>query len=254
MQLTLNRSATRNALTQAMVAALRAQLAALQSAPGEVRVLVLRGAGGNFCAGADLADMAQVRQRVVTEGAAALQAANAAFGHLCAEVASLDIATVAVLEGTVMGGGLGLACVVDVALAADTVDFRLPETALGLLPAQIAPFLIERLGTSQARRLAVTGARVKGAQALAMGLVHELHPAAQLDEALTRVLNDTLQCAPQALAVTKRLMRQVQRQGVTPQLLDEAAGLFAQAALGEEGLEGTAAFMARRPPQWGVTV
>ena len=100
---------------------------------------------------------------------------NAEFGQLCVAYAQSPLAVVAVLEGSVMGGGLGLACVADVVLACDTTVCRLPETGLGLVPAQIAPFLVERLGYSQARRLAVTGGRVSAEQALAIGLVHAVH-------------------------------------------------------------------------------
>jgi hypothetical protein len=98
----------------------------------------------------------------VVEAGVALDAvaqANVQFGALCVAYAKTPLALVMVLEGSVMGGGIGLACVADVALACETAVFRLPETALGVVPAQIAPFLLERLGYSQAKRLAVTGGR-----------------------------------------------------------------------------------------------
>lgn len=107
-------------------------------------------------------DMAGARMRAMQKAAGEpdpIAGVNAEFGRLCAAYANTPLAVVAVLEGTVMGGGFGLACVADVAIASDTAAFRLPETSLGAVPAQIAPFLVERLGYSQAKRLAVTGGR-----------------------------------------------------------------------------------------------
>ena len=141
-----------------MVLALREALAAAE-ADDTVRVVVLRGAGGHFCAGADIKDMATARMRLAADPNA-IAAVNASFGELCADYARTGLAVVAVLEGTVMGGGFGLACVADVTIAGESAVFRLPETSLGVVPAQIAPYLVERLGTSQARRLAVTGGRI----------------------------------------------------------------------------------------------
>lgn len=245
LHLTLNRPETRNALSLALVAALREALAAAER-DGAMRAIVLRGAGGHFCSGGDIKDMA-----AAAGDAEALARTNAAFGALCAAFDATPLATVAVLEGTVMGGGVGLACVVDVAIADDTVSFRLPETSLGLVPAQIAPYLVQRLGYSQARRLAVTGGRLDGAQALALGLVHGLHTAAALDAALDRVLGEIRSCAPQAVAATKALMSSA-RLAEPAALIGAAATVFAQSALGDEGREGMAAFVGKRQPYWAT--
>lgn len=248
LHITLNRPQVRNALNALMVEELRETLADAQARAG-MRAVVLRGAQGHFCAGADLQDMAAARARVAQMGEAALAEVNAAFGHLCVAFASTPLATVVVLEGTVMGGGMGLACAADVALASPTASFRLPETALGVLPAQIAPFLMERLGYSQAKRLAVTAARLDAAQALAIGLVHEAHGTAALDAALARVVNDILQCAPGAIAATKALL--MQGRFVEPAaMVPTAAAAFSRAVRGPEGTEGMAAFIARRKPNW----
>jgi len=248
LHLTLNRPELRNAMSLAMVDELLAALAEAES-DGRTRVAVLRGAGGHFSAGADLKDMAAARLTAPERAEAAMAATNARFGQLCAAFARTPLALVAVLEGTVMGGGFGLACVADVALAATSASFRLPETSLGVVPAQIAPYLVERLGLSQARRLAVTGGRLDARAALAIGLVHELHEGDALAAALERVLGEILDCAPGALARTKAL---VARARLTPPeaLIDEAAALFARAACGPEGLEGTTAFLQKRRPAW----
>lgn len=244
--LTLNRPETRNAMSLQMVQELRAALAAAEREG--IRVLVLRGAGGHFCAGADLRDMAAARMRLA-ENPRALEETNAAFGELCAAFAATGIATVAALEGTVMGGGLGLACVADVVLADDSVSLRLPETTLGVVPAQIAPYLVERLGYAEAKRLAVSAARVGAAEALALRLVHAVYPAGSLDAGVAAALHTLLQAAPGAVAATKALMAKARFEPAAG-LVGEAAAVFARAALGPEGSEGTAAFLARRRPAW----
>jgi isohexenylglutaconyl-CoA hydratase len=176
---------------------------------------------------------------------------NAEFGELCVAYASTPLAVVAVLEGTVMGGGFGLACVADVAIATETASFRLPETSLGVVPAQIAPFLVERLGYSQAKRLAVTGGRLDAAAAMHLGLVHEVTGTATVQTVLDRVLADILACAPGALAATKSLMAHARLE--TPQsLVQDAAAIFSRAAMGPEGLEGMTAFIQKRKPQWAL--
>jgi isohexenylglutaconyl-CoA hydratase len=247
LHLTLNRPEVRNAMSLAMVLELRQALAAAE-ADGDTRVLVLRGAGGHFCAGGDLRDMAAARQQLA-ERPEAMVEVNAAFGELCVAFADTPLALVAVLEGTVMGGGFGLACVADVALAGTGAQFRLPETSLGVVPAQIAPFLVERLGYAEAKRLAVTGGRLDAQGALDLRLVHAIHAAGALDKALAAVLHDILQCAPGAIAATKRLMAKA-RFHAPAALVQEAAEVFSAAVLGPEGAEGTAAFLAKRKASW----
>jgi isohexenylglutaconyl-CoA hydratase len=247
LHLTLNRPELRNAMSLAMVLELRQALAAAE-ADGTTRIVVLRGAGGHFCAGADLKDLTNARLKL-SGNPDGLAEVNAAFGELCVAFADTGLALVAVLEGTVMGGGFGLACVADVAIASDSAMFRLPETSLGVVPAQIAPFLVERLGYAEAKRLAVTGGRIDAAQALALRLVHEVHPAAGLDAALARTVRDILQCAPGAVAATKALIRQA-RLHTPASLVHEASLVFSRAALGPEGTEGTAAFLQKRKPNW----
>ncbi len=246
LHVTLNRPEVRNAMSLEMVRELRAALAEAESS-GEVRVLVLRGAGGHFCAGGDIKGMAA--RRDTTGERDPVAATNAAFGELCVAFAATGLATIAVVEGTVMGGGFGLACVTDVVIASPTVQFRLPETSLGLVPAQIAAFLVERLGYSEARRLAVTGARLDADAALALRLVHEVHASGALESALARVVHDILQCAPGAVAATKALLAKA-RHHPPADLVAEAAAVFARALAGPEGAEGTAAFVQKRKPNW----
>lgn len=244
LHVTLNRPAQRNAMSLAMVRELRAVLTQAEMR-GELRVIVLRGAGGHFCAGADVADLAAARARLA-DNPHAIEETNAAFGELCGAYAATGIATVAVVEGACMGGGFGLACVADVTLAAPGASFRLPETRLGLVPAQIAPFLVERLGVAEARRLAVTGATLDASAAHALRLVHGV---GDVDALLAATLGDILACAPGAIAATKALMAKARLQSPAS-LVAEAAAVFSRAALGPEGQEGTLAFLGKRKPAW----
>jgi isohexenylglutaconyl-CoA hydratase len=245
LHVTLNRPEARNAMSLIMVRELQ-QVLADAAQQGNVRVIVLRGAGGHFCAGGDLKDMAAARMSTAD---GAIAKVSKAFGELCVAYANAPMAIIAVVEGTVMGGGFGLACVADVVIASETALFRLPETSLGVVPAQIAPFLVERLGYSEAKRLAVTGGRLDARAALALRLVHSVHATEHLPAALAKVLNDILQCAPGAIAASKLLIAKARLTPATL-LVEDAAAMFAGAVLGPEGVEGTTAFMQKRKPHW----
>ncbi|KPA90519.1 enoyl-CoA hydratase/isomerase family protein [Pseudomonas sp. RHF3.3-3] len=243
LQITLDRPDSRNAMSLRMVAELRRVLAAVREDRG-VRALVLRGAGGHFCSGGDIRDMAEAR----AQGAQAYAELNRAFGALLEETQRQPQVVIALLEGAVLGGGLGLACVSDIALATHDARFGLPETSLGLLPAQIAPFVVRRIGLTQARRLALTAARFDGNEAARLGLVHVVERDAQgLEERLAEVLAQVLRCAPGANAATKALLLDEQPLGAS---LDQAAHWFAEAVTGAEGVEGTLAFVQKREPRW----
>jgi isohexenylglutaconyl-CoA hydratase len=139
--------------------------------------------------------------------------------------------------------------VADVAIAGTSALFRLPETSLGVVPAQIGPFLVERLGYSEAKRLAVTGGRLDAQAALDLRLVHAMHPAGALDNAVAAIVAEILHCAPGAVAATKALIAKA-RLHTPASLVQEAAEVFSRAALGPEGLEGTTAFLHKRKAAW----
>lgn len=248
--ITLNRPEVRNAMSLRMVAELSTVFTLIETDPA-VRAVVLRGAGGHFCSGGDLHDMAEARGRPQEGGQPdPFHTLNRAFGRLLQQVNAAANIVVTVLEGTVMGGGLGLACVSDVALAGVQTRFALPETSLGVIPAQIAPFVVQRIGLTQARRLALLGITVDAHEARALGLVHQVAEGdAELDTQLQQVLARVRRCAPDATARTKALLHRVGQEPMAD-LLDDAAALFAQAMRGPEGAEGTLAFIQKRPPGW----
>ncbi|SDU98258.1 isohexenylglutaconyl-CoA hydratase [Pseudomonas brenneri] len=243
LHITLNRPQSRNAMSLQMVSELRAVLADV-AGDEHVRALVISGAGGHFCAGGDVKDMSRASSR---EG---LRDLNRVFGALLQEVQALPQVVIVVLQGAVLGGGFGLACVSDIAIADHQAQFGLPETSLGVLPAQIAPFVVQRIGLTQARRLALTAARFDGVEAHRLGVVHFVeHDPQGLAQRLDEVLGQVLRCAPRANARTKALLLQSLDQPLEL-LLDQAADWFAEAVTGEEGIEGTRAFVEKRKARW----
>ncbi len=254
MTVTFNRPEARNSLTPEMVEDLKVLFAELP-ARTDVRVVLMRSRGGHFCAGADL--------KGVFAGAAAtpepgqpdpVVLMNRGFGELLRAAEAIPQVLITVCEGGVLGGGFGLACVSDIALAHVATKFGMPETSRGLPPAQIAPFVVQRIGLTQARRLVLTSAQFDGQEALRLGLVHEVFSdEATLADALARNLTHVLRCAPSANARTKAIVLSVGQ--VDPDaVLDQAAEHFAACARGSEAPEGIGAFMQKRAASWARTV
>lgn len=251
LTITLNRPEQRNAMSLNMVKELTAVFDAIRD-DDAVRAVVLRGAGGHFCAGGDIKDMASARSASAKDGKDPFRDLNRTFGTLIQQVNEAPQVTIMVLEGAVMGGGFGLACVSDLAIADKSARFGMPETTLGVIPAQIAPFVVERIGLTQARRLALFGLRISGEDAHQLGLVHELVDGENdTRAAITEALRQAQKCAPGATAATKSLLHRVGREPMDA-LLDQAATDFASAVRGSEGAEGTRAFMEKRAPSWAT--
>lgn len=240
---TFNRPESRNAMNAKMVDELIALFEQLPQNPA-VRAIVFRGAAGHFCAGGDIKDMASARSQ--PDG---IYKFNRQYGRMLQIANHAQVAVICVLEGAVMGGGFGLACVSDIAIIAETAQFALPETSLGILPAQIAPFVVQRVGLTQARRLALTGAKLNGMQAYEIGLGHFLEPTDNIENCLAAVLEQIKRCAPAANAKTKQLLFNTLNIPLD-QLLDQAAHDFALAIAGNEGIEGATAFIQKRLPNW----
>lgn len=249
---TLNRPQARNAMSLQMVNELNQVFTSADENP-EVRAIVLRGTDGHFCAGGDIKDMAGARalaaQKKDGDEDPFFQL-NRAFGHMITRANHTAQVLITVLEGAVLGGGFGLACVSDVAITTQDAQFGLPETGLGVVPAQIAPFVVTRVGLTQARRLALLGERFNGEEAVRLGIAHYLcNDSNSLEDTLSSVLAKVKRTAPTANRVTKALLHQV---GTTDMesLLDQAAQQFATAVQSGEGAEGTMAFVQKRLPHW----
>lgn len=250
LHVTFNRPEARNAMSTEMLADIEAVFAAI-SDDRSIRAVVLRGAGGHFCAGGDLKSMMASGMKLPAPGEVdAVLAMNRAFGTMLRQVQNAPQVVIAICEGAVLGGGFGLACVSDVAYAHTDAKFGLPETTRGLPPAQIAPFVVERIGLTQARKLALTGAQIRGAEALRLGLVHEGYvDEAELQIKLAGCISQILHCAPQANALTKAILLNSTRLDLDA-VLDDAAAKFASCVRGTEASEGISAFMQKRAPKW----
>ena len=250
LTLWLNRPESRNAMSLNMVKAIQQVFQSIEN-DLSIRAVILRGKGGHFCAGGDIKDMAQLRGEAITAGSNQPYVDfNRQFGHMIEQVDQSPQTVVAVLEGAVLGGGFGLACVSDVAIAHADAKFGLPETGLGILPAQIAPFVVKRVGLTQARRLALLGGRFNGETALRVGVVHEVADTPmELEQLIQATLELILRTAPLASRATKALIHRAQNVPLNT-LLDDAAVQFAEAVNSAEGMEGTMAFIQKRNPSW----
>lgn len=247
---TLNDPASRNALSELLVDALLAACERAQ-ADADLRGVVLRGAGGHFCAGGSLGGFAKTIGQPLAAGEAdPLMPLNRRFGALLQALCALPQWLVAAVEGAAMGGGLGLVCCADRVLAQAGAQFGTPEVTLGIVPAQIAPFVVRRMGPANARRWLLSGERFDAAAAQRAGLVDEVIDG-DMDAAVQGAIARHATAAPQAVAATKRLLL-AEPETPLPALLDDAALAFAQALRGPEAPQGLAAFAARHAPPWSA--
>jgi isohexenylglutaconyl-CoA hydratase len=246
----LNRPDKRNALSDAMVAELAALLERV-SGDLAARALVISGAGGHFCAGADFAGFLALMQTAPGQAEDPIARYNRGFGAMLERVAALPVPTIAVVSGVAMGGGCGLAAACDRVIAADDATFAMPEVTLGVAPAQIAPFVVRRAGARRARWLMLTGARLKGAAAQAEGLADVVVPPGGLRAALAADLGLLAAAEPAALRATKRIVNRTLEAPLTDSL-DGAALEFAGLLRHGAAREGIAATVAKRAPAWAV--
>jgi len=242
----LNRPDARNAMDDNMTRELP-QLFQLLAKDPSVRVVVLAGRGSAFCAGADLGRMDKAgRSTLAKNRSQALRSAKF-FNDLYV----FPKPTIARIHGPAFAGGMGLVCACDVVVASEDAVFCLPETRIGLVPAMISPYVTRAMGPNAARRYLLSGERFSALAAKAMGMVHELVPAADLDATVGRIAQAFVDCAPNALAEAKKLLRRVIGESITPQLIAHTAGVIARARASDEAREGIAAFREKRKAKWG---
>lgn len=245
IRLRLARPEVHNALDAQLIAELHRALDELEG-DSSPRVLILESEGSTFCAGADLRWMLAEGEKSAQEN----RASALALAQLYARISALPCPTVARAQGPAFGGGVGLLCSTDLALAADTAFFSLSEARLGLVPAVIGPHVVRRIGFGRARELMLTGRRVNAAEALTLGLVHRVTAAADLDSALEALAGDLLRCGPEALATTKRLLRDICDPVTGPSPGEKTAEALALTRAGAEAREGIRAFLEKRPASW----
>jgi len=244
-QVTMARPAVFNAFDEAMIAELDAVFAELSADPA-VRVIVLAGEGKHFSAGADL----QWMQRA----SAASQEWNLEdarrFAAMLSRIETCPKPTVARVQGAALGGGVGLACVCDIAIAADNASFAVSEAKFGILPAVIGPYVTNAVGKRQARRLALTTTRIAAAEALSIGLVQQLVALDDLDAAIDATVKELLIGGPNAQAEIKTLYAQFEVGPVTPEVRELTAQTISRVRGTDEAREGFAAFLGKRPANW----
>lgn len=240
----LNRPDQHNALAAELVADLTGLLHELAH-DDAVRVVVLGGRGRSFCAGADIALMKASAAATFDENMAEAERLSGMFATL----ADLPKPVIGRLHGNVLGGGVGLACACDIAVAQDDAVFALSEVRLGILPAVISPYVIRRLGDRAARELMLTGERFDAATALRAGLVHHAVPAAALDEKVEERIGALLAGAPRAQARIKTLL-ELYADSIWDEYRTAVPRVLAEVRSGQEAKDGLAAFFEKRKPAW----
>ena len=243
VRVTLNRPDVRNAFNEDVIA----ELTAWAQAPiaDGIRVAVLAGAGKAFCAGADLNWMSRMVRYTTEENVRDAGAMAVMFQALD----TLPLPLIGRIHGAALGGGAGLAAVCDLVVAADDAVFGFTEAKLGILPAVISPFAVQKIGISAARELFLTAARFSAARAQAIGLVHAVVPAGDLDTTIDAYTKELLSSGPEAMAAAKRMIAAVA--GRPPgDVAQWTAETIARRRASAEGQDGMLAFLEKRKAGW----
>lgn len=238
----MDRPEVRNAFAPPLVRALT-DWARDAAQDASTRVAVLTGTGPVFCAGADLAWMQEMR--AYDEGRNLDDAG--ALADMFEALAQVPFPLVARAQGAAIGGGAGLLAICDHVVAASDLVVGFTEVRIGLLPAVIAPFVTRRIGESAARSLFLTGRRIGAAEAQRIGLLHDVVPAAELNDRVARVVAELRAGAPRAQRATKQLLAQIVPAAEVRAATTQA---IAHQRVSDEGQEGLAAFFDKRPPAW----
>jgi methylglutaconyl-CoA hydratase len=243
--ITLDRPAVRNAFDEGMIEAL-AQNLTRATEEKSVCAVVLRGNGDCFCAGGDLNWMKRAAAYTPEENVAdALR-----LGRLLQLLNTLPKVTIGLVQGSVYGGGVGLAACCDILIAEEGARFCLSEVRLGLIPSIIAPYVIAAMGQRQARRYFMTSEPFDAQTAKDIGFAHVCAPKGGLDAAAEKILSDVLKGAPGAQARGKKLIQEVAGRPVDEAVVALTSERIAEARASDEGREGIAAFLEKREPSW----
>lgn len=243
VRLVLNRPDRRNALSHELVVGLRTEVLKAGTDPG-VRVVVLAGEGIAFCAGGDIAEFVSA-----AKGGTGRRDAEA-LADLLAAIAGCPKPVVVRVHGAAFGGGFGLVCAADIAVAGSASRFSLSEARLGLVPAVISPYVLRALGPRNALAQMLLAEPFDAAEALRLGLVQRVVEDEALDAAMGEIVDALLRNAPGALAAIKRLPDIVE--GEPSRVRTATAALLAERLASDEAQEGLGAFLEKRPAAWVV--
>jgi len=243
--LRLHRPELHNAFDDALIEAMNRELARLEADPA-VRLLILEASGKSFSAGADLGWMRRMAAYSREENLAdALK-----LSELMDRLSRFSRPTLALVQGAAFGGGVGLVACCDIALGTPGAAFCLSEVKLGLIPAVISPYVVGAIGPRAARRYFQSAERFDAAEALRLGLLHELVEPGELETRAEAICAQLLANGPQAMARAKALVELVAHRPVDAELRHQTACRIADARASEEGREGLAAFFEKRSPKW----
>ena len=241
----LNRPEVRNAFNDGVVQELTDTFRVLAE-DGELRAVVLAGHGKAFCAGADLSWMRSMADYTWPQN----HADAARLAAMLWAVWTCPVPVVGRIHGDCYAGGVGLAAVCDVLVAAEGANFCLSEARLGLLPATIGPYVVKALGEQASRRYFVSAERFTAARAQALGFVHEVVPAEELDTVVAGIVAAIAANGPAAVRACKRLVKDVAGREIDAALREETARRIADIRASAEGREGVQAFLNKREPAW----
>lgn len=241
----MNRPEVFNAFDEVLIAELSRACAEL-NADASVRVVVLGGRGRHFSAGADLNWMKRVS--AYSEQDNVVDARR--FAAMLNALATMSKPTIARVQGAALGGGTGLAAACDMAVAASDASFSTSEVRFGIIPAVISPYVLRAIGPRHALRLFQSAERVTAEQALAMGLVSEVAPVAELDARMALLTEALLAGAPQAQQAAKDLITAIHGRPLDELVMEETAQRIARQRATPEARDGIAAFLEKRPPVW----
>ncbi|HUY36709.1 MAG TPA: enoyl-CoA hydratase/isomerase family protein [Pirellulales bacterium] len=242
----LNRADKRNALNRALLSELDLALDDLHL-ERKVRAVVLTGAGSAFCAGMDLAEMAETSRQ--KDAYAQWHADARQYLDLILKMWRFPKPLIAAVNGPAVAGGAGLLLACDIVLAADNATFGLPEPLRGVVAGMVSPLLAFRIGGGHAARLLLTAATIDAAEARRIGLFHEVVAPDHLWPRAVEMADQCARCAPEALLLTKQMLNETVGEHL-PTLLSAGAAASAAARTTEAAAEGLAAFFEKRAPQW----
>jgi len=249
LSVTFNRPDIRNAVDSEFSHELFALFSAV-ARMDDLRIVLLRGAGGNFCAGGRLENFRDMPEWDLSQGPDPLSEWNRVLGRSMTALDNLPQAVVSVVEGAAVGGGIGLAACSDVVIAHKDAIFGMPEARVGIIPSQVVPFVTRKTGPGPARLMVATGRRVRGPEALEIGLAHFCCDTTdEVEATLEQVLTDMLACAPGSVRAAKRLILDSSHKPLE-QILDEAAYVLGPQSRGGEAHSGVAAFLDKKKPYW----
>lgn len=241
----LNRPEKNNAFNSLMIAELTQALTELAT-DESLRLLLLRGKGKHFSAGADLAWMQASAELSYEENREDAQK----LGQLMVDLAEFPAPTLAVVQGAAFGGALGLISCCDIAIGADNALFSLSEVRLGIAPAVISPYVVHAMGARTARRYALSGERFDALNAQRFGLLAEIYSLDELDTAATRWSTIFMLNAPNAMRATKALLQHMDCSVPTAEARSLTETTIASLRTSAEGQAGLQAFFDKHPPYW----